>query len=212
LGPEGVRVLRDTILHARACAPDVPIILDAKRGDIGNTSRMYAVEAFDVLGADAVTVNPYMGADSLSPFLERSDRGVMILCRTSNPGAGAVQDLLVSAGDGPLPLYHVIARLVAREWNTNGNCGLVVGATKPAEVAEVRSLAPGLPILLPGIGAQGGDLSGSVIAGLDEAGAGLLVSVSRAVLYADSGERYAEAAAASARRFRDEINSHRGTS
>jgi orotidine-5'-phosphate decarboxylase len=210
LGPAGIRALEDTVRYIRARAPHALVILDAKRADIGNTSRMYAVEAFDVIGADAVTVNPYMGGDALAPFLERADRGVAVLCRTSNPGAAQLQDLWVRTDRGEARLYQVVARLVAEEWNANGNCALVVGATAPAQVAEVRAIAPDVPLLLPGIGAQGGDLAASVAAGLDSSGAGLIVNVSRAVLYASSGEQFAEAAAAAARSFTDQINSYRG--
>lgn len=210
LGPDGIRALQETVGFARKVAPDLLVILDGKRADIGSTARMYAAEAFDVLGCDAVTVNPYMGKDAVEPFLERPDKGAFVLCRTSNPGAGAVQDLQVQTADGSQPLYQAIASMVAAEWNERGNCGLVVGATRPDELARVRSIAPDLPILVPGIGAQGGDLEASVRAGLDASGRGLLVNVSRAVIYAGESDRWAQDAAEAARRFRDAINRVRG--
>lgn len=212
LGPEGISALRDVICHVREVSPELLVILDAKRADIGVTSRMYAAEAFDVLGADAVTVNPYMGFDALEPFLERPERGVFVLCRTSNPGAGEVQDLLVSTEYGELPLYMAVAFMVSRRWNTNRNCGLVVGATNPAELSRVRAEVGELPILVPGVGAQGGDLRSCVSAGLDAHKTGLVVNVSRAVLYAGMDNDFDEAAKQQAKRFRDEINRYRGVS
>ncbi|MGC8832514.1 MAG: orotidine-5'-phosphate decarboxylase [Armatimonadota bacterium] len=212
LGPEGISALRDVIAHAREIAPELPVILDAKKADIGVTSRMYAVEAFDVLGADAVTANPYMGFDALEPFLERPERGVFVLCRTSNPGAGEVQELLVSTERGELPLYLAVAFMVSHRWNINGNCGLVVGATNPAELSKVRAEVGELPILVPGVGAQGGDLRSCISAGLDVRKSGLVVNVSRAVLYAGRNDDFDEAARQQAKRFRDEINRYRGVS
>jgi len=211
LGPEGIRSLQETVRFARRVAPELVIILDGKRADIGSTSRMYAAEAFDVLDCDAVTVNPYMGRDAVEPFLERADRGAFVLCRTSNPGAGEVQDLEVNTPRGVRPLYQAIAHMVAEAWNSRGNCGLVVGATRPEELACVRGIAPNLPILLPGIGAQGGDLEASVGAGLDACRRGILVNVSRAVIYAGASDCFAQDAAEAARRFRDAINRVRGS-
>lgn len=204
-GPDGWRALIRTIAMIHERAPHVPVLLDAKRGDLANSSRLYARMVFDTCGADAVTVQPYMGADALEPFLERSDRGVFVLCRTSNPGAGELQDILV---DGE-PLYLRVARRVAEHWNARGNCGLVVGATWPGELRAIRGAAPYLPILLPGIGAQGGDLVESVRAGVDAQGEGLLVSVSRTLLYASSGSDFAQAARDEAIRLRDAINAQR---
>jgi orotidine-5'-phosphate decarboxylase len=181
------------------------VILDAKRGDIGSTAQMYAREAFDRYGADAVTVNPYLGRDSVQPFLDRSDKGVVILCRTSNPGAGDFQDLEV---DGR-PLYQQVAATVARQWNTHGNCLLVTGATYPEQLAEVRAIVGDLPLLVPGIGAQGGDLQAVLRHGLTADATGLLISSSRAILYAGAGDDFAEAARQATRRLRDEINRHR---
>ena len=206
-GPEGLEALIRTIALIHERAPGVPVLLDAKRGDLANTSRLYAQAVFDTYGADAVTVQPYQGQEALAPFIERADRGIFVLCRTSDPGAGELQDLLV-AGTGE-PLYLRVARAVAERWNVHGNCGLVVGATWPDELRAIRAAAPELPILLPGIGAQGGDLAGSVRAGVDRQGQGLLVSVSRSVLYASAGADFAEAARREAARLRDAINQHR---
>ena len=188
----------------------IPVILDAKRGDIGSTAQHYASEAFDRYGADAVTVNPYLGRDSAQPFLDRGDRGVVLLCRTSNPGARDLQDLVVADGrGGGEPLYQRVARLVAAEWNANRNCALVVGATYPREIAEVRAIAGGLPLLVPGIGAQGGDVGAVVRNGRTADGTGLVISSSRAILYASGAADFADAARAAARAQRDEINRQR---
>ena len=190
-------------LHATVDAiPDnVPIILDAKRGDIGSTATAYAEMAFDLVGADAVTVNPYLGHDAALPFLTRPDRAAFFLCRTSNPGGDDLQSLEV---DG-VPLYQRVAGLV-QEWGApHGNAGLVVGATYPEELAAVRQRCPNLPILLPGIGAQGGDLDRSLAAGLDARGGGLIVSASRSVLFASTGPDFAEAARAEATQLRGAI-------
>jgi orotidine-5'-phosphate decarboxylase len=185
----------------------VPVILDAKRGDIGSTAQHYASEAFDRYGADAVTANPYLGRDSMQPFLDRADKGVIVLCRTSNPGARDLQDLVVpdKIGGGK-PLYQHVAELVARDWNANGNCALVVGATYPDELREVRAIVGDMPILVPGIGAQGGDVQAVLRNGKNAQGAGLIISSSRAILYAGSGEDFAQAARGEARKLRDEIN------
>jgi len=192
--------------HIHAAHPGVPVILDSKRGDIGSTAQHYAAEAFDRYAADAVTANPYLGRDSVQPFLDRADRGVVILCRTSNPGAGDLQDLVV---DGR-PLYQHVAEKVVREWNTNGNCSLVVGATWPAQLKEVRAIVgDDVPFLVPGVGAQGGDVEAVVTNAKNAVGTGLMVSSSRAILYASTGDDYAEAAANAARELRDQINRFR---
>jgi len=175
--------LAATIRYIRERAPAALVILDAKRGDIGNTAEAYAREAFDRYGADAVTVNPYMGGDSVRPFLARPDRAAILLCRTSNPGAEDFQDLLV---DG-LPLYRRVAERAAAHWNTHGNLMLVVGATYPREMADLRMAHPEVPFLVPGIGAQGGDLDAILAAGLDAHGAGLLISSSRNIIFAGGG-------------------------
>ncbi|MCD9030543.1 orotidine-5'-phosphate decarboxylase [Luteimonas sp. Y-2-2-4F] len=202
--------LERLIAHLHAAHPGIPVILDAKRGDIGSTARHYAAEAFDRYGADAVTANPYLGRDSLEPFLERADRGVVILCRTSNPGAGDLQDLIVSDdGRGGRPLYQRVAERVAGDWNGHGNCALVVGATWPEQLREVRAIVGELPLLVPGVGAQGGDAEAVVRNARSADGTGLMVSSSRAILYASAGDDYAEAAAAAARGLRDTLNAAR---
>ncbi|MDH7571443.1 MAG: orotidine-5'-phosphate decarboxylase, partial [Armatimonadota bacterium] len=204
----GLCALRETIDYLHAHYPQVPVILDAKRNDIGSTAERYAVEVFDRFGADAVTVSPYLGGDSLEPFLERADRGVFVLCRTSNPGARDLQDLPVGA-DGK-PLYQVVAQLAAARWNTRGNLGLVMGATYPEELREVRALVGDLPFLVPGVGAQGGDVHAAVQAGRDRRGVGLLVNSSRGILYASAGPDFAAAARRAALELRDAINAARG--
>jgi orotidine-5'-phosphate decarboxylase len=175
--------LAASIRYIRERAPAALVILDAKRGDIGNTAEAYAREAFDRYDADAVTVNPYMGEDAVLPFLARPERGAVLLCRTSNPGGHDFQDLVI---DG-LPLYRRVAQRAATRWNRHENLMLVVGATRPQEMAELRRAHPELSFLVPGIGAQGGDLEGILSAGLDAGGRGLLVSSSRAVIYAGGG-------------------------
>ncbi|MBI3948811.1 MAG: orotidine-5'-phosphate decarboxylase [Armatimonadetes bacterium] len=203
-GEEGLRALRHTIRWVHEHHPDVPVILDAKRNDIGSTAERYAVEVFDRYGADAVTVSPYLGGDSLAPFLERADRSVFVLCRTSNPGARDLQDLPV-APEGT-PLYQVVARLAAGEWNTHGNVGLVMGATYPEELRAVRDLVGDMPFLVPGVGAQGGDVAAAVRSGQDSRGAGLLINSSRGILYASAGADFAEAARRAAGELREAIN------
>jgi len=202
--------LQRLVAHIHAMHPAVPVILDAKRGDIGSTALHYAGEAFDRYGADAVTANPYLGRDSLQPFLDRADRGTVILCRTSNPGAGDLQDLPVLDGSGgSRPLYQHVAETVARHWNGHGNCALVVGATWPRQLREVRAIVGDMPLLVPGVGAQGGDVEAVVRNARTADGSGLVVSSSRAILYASGGSDYAQAAADAARQLRDAINHHR---
>jgi orotidine-5'-phosphate decarboxylase len=203
LGAE--HTLQRLIAHIHEAHPGVPVILDAKRGDIGSTAERYAVEAFDRFAADAVTLNPYLGRDSVQPFLDRTDKGVVLLCRTSNPGAKDFQDL----DCGGTPLYQRVAETIARDWNANGNCLLVVGATWPEELAAVRALAGDLPFLVPGVGAQGGDVEAVVRAGRTADGTGLLVSSSRAILYAGNGVDYADAARGATQDLRDTINRYR---
>lgn len=185
--------------------PGIPVILDAKRGDIGSTAEQYAVEAFERFKADAVTVNPYMGRDSVEPYLAYPDKGVILLCRTSNAGGSDLQFLDV----GGERLFERVAKLAATEWNTTGQIGLVVGATFPAEIARVRELVGDVPLLVPGIGAQGGDVEATVKAGLTLAGTGLMINSSRAILYAGKGEDFADAARAAAQQTRDDINNYR---
>jgi orotidine-5'-phosphate decarboxylase len=208
LGAEGA--LQRLIAYIHSDHPGIPVILDSKRGDIGSTARHYASEAFDRYAADAVTANPYLGRDSVQPFLDRADRGVVILCRTSNPGATDLQDLLVSdGGRATRPLYQHVAEKIARDWNGNGNCALVVGATWPEQLREVRAIVGGMPFLVPGVGAQGGDVEAVVTYSKTADGSGLVVSSSGASLYASNGDDFAEAAAAAAKSLRDEINRYR---
>jgi orotidine-5'-phosphate decarboxylase len=195
--------LKSSIDYIRERAPQALVILDAKRNDIGNTAKAYATEAFDRYGADAVTINPYMGEDSVLPFVERADRGAILLCRTSNPGARDFQDLL---SDG-VPLYRWVARLAAQKWNSNRNLMLVVGATYPQEMAALRGAHPELSFLVPGIGAQGGDLEATLAAGLNAHGAGLLINSSRGIIYAGGG--HADAIRAAGIELRDAIESRR---
>ena len=193
-GVEGWQALKDTIDYIRDTASDIPVILDAKRGDIGTTNVDYAKMAFDFFGADAITVQPYQGGDALAPFFERRDKGIFVLVRTSNNGAAEFQDLKV---DG-VPLYTVISRAIAEKWNEAGNCGVVVGTTYPREIGEVRSVIGDIPMLMPGVGAQGGDLEASVKAGKNSRGAGFIVNASRVIIFASTGKDFADAARAKA--------------
>ena len=195
------RELEELIAHIHHRHPGIPVVLDAKRGDIGATAERYAIEAFARYRADAVTVNPYMGFDSIEPWLSDDTHGVFLLCRTSNPGGSDLQALLT----GGEPLDERVARLAAGRWNRNGQLGLVVGATFPAELARVRSLVGEMPLLVPGIGAQGGDIEATVKAGAARDTPGMLVNSSRAILYASSSENWAEAAAREARATRDAL-------
>ncbi|MBK9521496.1 MAG: orotidine-5'-phosphate decarboxylase [Rhodocyclaceae bacterium] len=203
--------------------PGIPVILDAKRGDIGNTAEQYAVEVFERYKADAVTINPYMGRDTVEPWLAYKDKGVILLCRTSNPGGSDLQFLNVSASVGAdalhggmsaspsagTPLFERVAHLVADEWNGNGQCALVVGATFPAELRHVREIVGEMPLLVPGIGAQGGDIEATVKSGKTTSGTGLMINSSRAILYAGKGEDFADAARMVALETRDAINRYR---
>ena len=197
--------LERTIEYIHKTHPGVPVILDAKRGDVGNTAERYAIEAFERYGADAVTVNPYLGGDALEPFLRHADKGVVILCRTSNPGARDLQDCVI----GARKLYQVVAELAAERWNSRGNCLLVVGATYPGDLAEVRALVGDMPLLVPGVGAQRGDVAQVVQNGQTTQGTGLIISSSRGILYASSGEDFAGAARAATQQLRAQINSSR---
>jgi orotidine-5'-phosphate decarboxylase len=205
LGAEGQ--LEEVCQYIKARYPHIPLILDAKRGDIGATATQYAREAFDRYGADAVTVNPYMGFDSVEPYLEWKDKGVIILCRTSNAGGSDLQFLDV----GGKPLYQHVAKLVAEKWNRNGQCALVVGATFPEEISQVRAIVGDMPLLIPGVGAQGGDVEATVRAGRTANGTGMMINSSRAVIYAapQAGEDFAAAARRVAEETRVAINQYR---
>lgn len=224
LGIEGLEALRDTVAHIRKVAPDVVLLCDAKRGDIDSTSAKYAEAMFDYWGFDAVTVNGYLGEDSLLPFLNYADRGVFVLCRTSNPGAYEFQDITISPdasevavdnvdGKGQkMPLYEWMA-IRSSEWNTNGNLGLVMGATSPDQLRTVRRRCPGMPILIPGIGAQGGELEAAVKNGIVRSADGqatspnVLINSARGIIYADrTANGFAAGARAAAERLRDDIN------
>jgi orotidine-5'-phosphate decarboxylase len=206
--------LERLVAHMRRAAPHVPIILDAKRGDIGSTAEQYAKEAFERYGADAVTLSPFMGFDSLQPYLKYHDKGAFLLCRTSNPGGDDLQNQRLSSVAGQPLLYEHIAQLVQGPWNLNGQLGLVVGATYPAEIERVRAVAPTVPLLIPGVGAQGGDAAATVKAGWrgakGQTTAPIVVNSSRAVLYASSAEDFAAAARREAIKTRDMLQAARG--
>jgi orotidine-5'-phosphate decarboxylase len=206
-GSAGYAALEQAIKDVPA---SVPVIADAKRGDIGNTARAYASAVFEVLGCDAVTVSPYLGGDSLEPFLDYADRGVFILCRTSNPGGSDFQSLMVDYEGQKLPLYQVVARK-SGDWNRHANIGLVVGATAPEELAEVRRIQPEMPLLVPGIGAQGGDLEATLRHGLRADHAGVIINSSRGIIFASKGADFADAARRAADDLRNQINLLRHT-
>ena len=197
-GDQGWAALRETIVYINEQAPDVPVIYDGKRADIGNTNEGYIQSAFSNLRADAITIQPYAGRVAVQPFLDKKDKGIIVWCRSSNDGAGEFQDLLVggpSRGPGVNePLYLRVARNVAEDWNENGNCALVVGATYPEEMKRVREVAGDIPLLIPGIGAQGGDIARTVAAGRDSRGTGFIIAVARSIIFASSGKDFAEAA------------------
>ena len=201
--------LERLMAHMRRAAPNVPIILDAKRGDIGSTAEQYAIEAFERYGADAVTLSPFMGFDSVAPYLKHAGKGAFLLCRTSNPGGDDLQNQRLASVEGQPLLYEHIARLAQGPWNLNGQLGLVVGATYPAEIERVRLVAPTLPLLIPGVGAQGGDAVATVRAGWRE-GAPIIVNSSRAILYASGGDDFAEAARREALKTRNVLQAARG--
>ena len=206
LGLAGLQALADTVSYIRAVAPDVIVIGDGKRGDIGSTNVKYAKAQFEVWGFDASTVNAYAGGESLGPFLDYADRGVFVWCRSSNPGAGEVQDVKLSGASGVVPYYEWLAERAAA-WNTRGNVGLVVGATYSEELRAVRGRCPGMPILIPAVGVQGGDLESAVRFGIDSTVPNVVVSSSRAITYASSDEgSFADAAREVARNLRDRIN------
>ena len=207
--------LERLMAHMRSVAPNVPVILDAKRGDIGSTAEQYAKEAFERYGADAVTLSPFMGFDSIQPYLKYHGKGAFLLCRTSNPGGDDLQNQRLASVAGEPLLYEHIARLAQGPWNLNGQLGLVVGATYPAEIERVRAVAPTLPLLIPGVGAQGGDAVATVKAGWravnGETVAPIIVSSSRAILYASSGEDFAQAARREAIKTRDSLKAAKST-
>ena len=206
LADSGMRALIKTVTYIKQTYPHVPVILDAKRADIGSTNAGYVQAAFEAIGADAVTVHPYLGKEALAPFLTRKDKGIIVLAKTSNPGSDEFQNLLV--GERQEPLYQVVARHVAQHWNTSGNCALVVGATYPSELQQVRAIVGDMPILIPGIGAQGGDLAATVTAGKDSRSQGMIISSSRDIIFASQNEDFAHAAREATKSLRDRINSY----
>jgi len=197
-GTVGLTELELTIEYLRSEHPEIFTICDAKRGDIGNTNRGYVASIFDGMGFDAVTLHPYLGREALAPFLERTDKACIVLCRTSNPGAGEFQDLELERK----PLWEMVAARVSAEWNVAGNCMLVVGATYPEEMKRIRAIAPAMPFLVPGVGAQGGDVAAVVSAGMNARGMGLMISSSRGILFSDDP-------GAAAMALRDEIQAAR---
>ena len=203
---EGLHALEQTVKYIREKAPHVVLLGDAKRGDIGPTAQAYATAMFDFWGFDALTASPYLGEDSVEPFLERPEKGVFLICRTSNPGSADFQALIVYDGEKLRPLYQVVADR-ASDWNRHCNVGLVVGATQPRELEEVRGMHQQMPILIPGVGAQGGDLENAVLGGIDPHGRGAIINSSRNVIYASNGLDFDEAARAEVKQLRKRINS-----
>jgi orotidine-5'-phosphate decarboxylase len=220
MGSDGLLGLRRTINYIHEKFPEIPVILDFKRADIGNTNIGYVKAGFGEFNADAVTVHPYLGAEALKPFLDLEGKGIIVLCRTSNPGAGEFQDLIVTVPEGQMPLYQYVAHRVAKVWNKNGNCLVVAGATYPEELGEVRRLVGDMGILIPGVGKQqaglvqaGGrkkaDLEGVVRAGQDSRGQGMIINSSREIIFASSGNDFDEAARIKTIELRDGINKYR---
>ncbi|MCH9017099.1 MAG: orotidine-5'-phosphate decarboxylase [Chloroflexi bacterium] len=205
LGLPGLQDLEKTIAHIRSAAPEAIIIGDAKRGDIGPSAQAYAKAMFQVWGFDAVTINAWGGQDTVTPFLEDESKGVFVWCRGSNPGSADFQDAQVATADGPMPLYRNVA-LACQQWDTKGNLGLVVGATVPDQLREVRAACPNMPLLIPGVGAQGGDLEAAVRQGTDSRGRAALINSSRGIIYASGGADFAQAAAREADKLRKNIN------
>jgi orotidine-5'-phosphate decarboxylase len=203
-GAVGHLALVRTVRHIKENYPHIPVILDAKRADIGSTNVGYVQAAFDILGVDAITVHPYLGKEALAPFLARKDKGIIVLAKTSNPGSGEFQDLPV--GETGEPLYHLVARHVAQHWNTNGNCALVVGAPYPSEIQRVRSIVGDIPFLIPGIGAQGGEVEATVKAARDSRGRGMIINSSRNIIFASQGDDFARAARAATVQLHEQIS------
>lgn len=195
MGEKGISALIKTVTYIHKKYPDIPVILDAKRADIGNTNEMYVKTIFEIIGVDAVTVQPYLGREAVQPFLDQKEKGIIVLCRTSNPGAGEFQDLLVKHPVlGNVPLYQVVAYQVVHEWNKNNNCCLVVGATFPKEAVQIRKIATDLPFLIPGIGKQGGDVEQAVKSSKDSKEEGMIINSARGIIFASSEKDFAEMA------------------
>lgn len=204
-GAKGINELKLTCDYIRGIYPDIPIILDAKRADIGNTNKGYVQFAYEYLGVDAITLNPYLGQEAIKPFIDMSDKGAIILCKTSNEGSKEFQDLNV---DGK-KLYQIVAEKVAKEWNVSDNCSLVVGATYPEELKEVRTIVGDMTLLVPGIGSQGGDVEKTIRAGLNSKKAGLIINSSRSIIFASTGDDFAEKAREETEKLRNQINTFR---
>lgn len=204
-GEQGISELKMTTDYLRQNHPDIPIILDAKRADIGNTNKGYIDFAFKYLWSDAITLHPYLGSEAIQPFLDLDDKGIIILCKTSNPGAAELQDLIL----GEEKLYKIIAKKVATEWNKNKNCLLVVGATYPEVLAEIRKIVGEMSLLVPGVGAQGGNIESVIKAGINSRNTGLIINASRSIIFASSSADFAEKARAEAIKLKDEINLYR---
>lgn len=206
-GVEGLRALLRTVQYIKETYPHIPVILDAKRADIDSTNLGYVKAAFDIIRADAITVHPYLGKEALAPFLIRKEKGIIVLAKTSNRGAVEFQDLPI--GDSQELLYQVVARQVANTWNSNGNCALVVGATYPADLKKVRTIIGDMPILIPGIGAQGAEIAATVAAGKDSRGQGMIINSSRGIIFASKEDDFAQAARKATEQLRTEINRYR---
>lgn len=204
-GAEGIEALHKTVEYIREQHPDIPVVLDAKRGDIGKTNDEYARFAFDYLGVDAITLQPYLGGEALEPFLSHKDKGCIILVHTSNPGADTMQDVYVQ--ETGLPYYQHVAMMIAQKWNMHGNCGVVTGATYPEQLKEVRDIIGDIPMLIPGIGSQGGDLAASVRNGLTANKEGIIIHSSSSIIFASSGIDFADAARKEAQKLDAEIRS-----
>ncbi len=204
-GDEGIRQLKMTCDYIREKYPEIFLILDAKRGDIGSTNLGYIKYAFDWLGVDAITIHPYLGREAIQPFLDRADRASIIMCKNSNKGSGEFQDVLVNGE----PMYKFVAKQVVNEWNANGNCFMVTGATYPEQLAEIRKIAGDMTFLVPGVGAQGGDIAKTLKAGLNSKKSGMIINSSRGIIFASAGSDFAEKARRETIKLRDEINLHR---
>ncbi len=207
-GSEGFAVLQKTIAYIHENYEAMPVILDAKRGDIGNTNQGYATAAFDILNADAITLHSYLGQEAVQPFLERKDKGIILLVKTSNKGSSEFQNLIIEDNGTKMPLYQKVALNISQKWNTYGNCGVVVGATYPEELAKVRALVGDIPFLIPGIGAQGGDLQATVTAGKDSKSQGMIINAGRSILFASNDIDYAQAAKKEAQKLYQQIISY----
>lgn len=204
-GAEGIEDLKLTFEYLKKKYPEIPTILDAKRADIDNTNKGYSTFAFDYLGADAITLHPYLGQEALRPFLERKDQGNIILVKTSNKSGGEMQNLLVNNE----PLYKHLARMIVKDWNWNNNCLMVVGATYPKELSELRGIAPSMTFLVPGIGAQGGDLENTLKAGLTKNKKGLIIHSARGIIFSGKDKFFADSARSEAIKLKNRINDFR---